>query len=68
MAGRDFVAANRQLWNEIVWPHFWAIQLLLVVLLFLYCSLRELVRVLGADEVRRLYFGPLARPRPSRTS
>jgi hypothetical protein len=53
----NFASANRQLWDEIVWPHFWAIQLWLVVLLFLYCALRELVRVLGADQVRQLYFG-----------
>src|SRR5262247_2541788 len=34
-------AANEHLWSEIVWPHFWAIQLLLVVLIFLYCLSRE---------------------------
>jgi hypothetical protein len=45
--------------DEVVWPHFWAIQLWLLVLLFLYCALRELVRALGADEVRRMFFGPL---------
>ena len=62
---RDFSTANRQLLYEVVWPHFWAIQLWLVVLLFLYCALRELVRALGADEVRRMFFGPL--PVPHRT-
>jgi len=64
----DFAAANRQLWDEIVWPHFWAIQLWLLVLLFLYCSLRELVRALGADVVRRMFFGPIGDPRASRVS
>src|SRR5262245_24725685 len=62
---RDLSAANRQLLDEIVWLHFWAIQLWLFVLLFLYCALRELVRALGADEVRRMFFGPL--PIPHRT-
>jgi len=64
----DLSAANRQLLDEIVWPHFWAIQLWIIVLMFLYCSLRELVRALGADEVRRMFFGPPARPRRSRAS
>jgi len=54
--------------NEIVWPHFWAIQLWLLVLLFFYCALRELVRALGADRVRRMFFGPLEAPRRVRAS
>src|SRR5215470_117340 len=40
----DFAAANEHLWGEIVWPHFWAVQLWLVVLIFIYCTARELVR------------------------
>ena len=50
----DFVAANRRLYDEMVWPHFWAIQLWLVVLLFMYCiALRELIRcAIGPREVR----------------
>ena len=65
---RDLSTANRQLLNEIVWPHFWAIQLWLLVLLFFYCALRELVRALGADRVRRMFFGPLEAPRRVRVS
>jgi|SRR5215469_18978130 len=48
---------NRDLWHEIVWPHFWAIQLWLVVLIFVYCAGRELVRVLGRDRVVHIFFG-----------
>jgi len=55
---RDFAAANRHLLEEVVWPHFWAIQIWLLVLFFVYCSLRELVRVLGRERVRRIFFGP----------
>jgi len=58
---RDFSAANRQLLEEIVWPHFWAIQLWLLVLLFVYCALRELVRVIGPHEVRTMFFGSPSR-------
>ena len=30
-----FTAANEKLWSELVWAHFWAIQLWLVVLVFI---------------------------------
>jgi hypothetical protein len=42
---------------EIVWPHFWAIQILLLVLIFFYCTMRELVRVIGRDKVLEIFFG-----------
>ena len=54
---RDFQAANDRLMNEIVWPHFWAVQLWLVVLLFVYCALRELVRVIGRERIVHMFFG-----------
>ncbi len=54
----SLTAANRQLLAEIVWPHFWAIQLWLVVLLLVYCAARELIRAIGPHEVRRMFFGP----------
>jgi hypothetical protein len=53
----NFVVANHHLLNEVVWPHFWAIQLWLIVLLFVYCALREFVRAVGRREVMRLFFG-----------
>jgi len=56
---RDLFGANRRLLEEIVWPHFWAIQLWLLVLLFVYCAVRELVREIGPHEARRMFFGPL---------
>jgi hypothetical protein len=57
----DLATAHHQLVSEVVWPHFWAIQLWLVVLLLVYCSLREFVRVAGRREVTRMFFGT---PRP----
>jgi len=50
-------AANRQLGSEIVWPHFWASQLWLIVLLFVYCARRELIRAIGRIHGRGLAFG-----------
>ena len=52
----SFAAANDRLLEEMVWPHFWAIQLWLIVLIFVYCALRELVRVIGRDRVRDIFF------------
>jgi hypothetical protein len=53
----SFGAANEHLASKIVWPHFWAIQLWLTVLIFVYCSLRELVRVIGRHRVMQIFFG-----------
>ena len=53
----SFTDGNRDLWREIVWPHFWAIQLWLVVLIFVYCAGRELVRILGRERVLHIFFG-----------
>ena len=53
------IAANETLLAEMVWPHFWAIQIFLATLILMYCTMRELVRVIGGDKGRRLFFGPL---------
>jgi hypothetical protein len=55
----DFHAANQRLLAEIVWPHFWAVQIFVALLILMYCTMRELVRVIGADKMRRMFFGPL---------
>jgi hypothetical protein len=54
-----FAAANRKLLSEIVWPHFWAIQILLAVLIVLYCVIVEMARVIGRDELKVMFFGPM---------
>ena len=54
----NLATANDRLMEEIVWPHFWVIQLWLVVLLFMYCAIRELIRAIGPHEVKRMFFGP----------
>jgi hypothetical protein len=48
-----------------VWPHFWAIQILLVVLILMYCTLHELVRVIGRDKILEIFFGTQPAPRGS---
>jgi len=53
------VAGNEKLLAEMVWPHFWAIQLILLVLIAMYCTIHELMRVIGRDKLLRIFFGPL---------
>ncbi|SRR5205823_1169878 len=57
-----FVAGNQKLLSEIVWPHFWAIQIILFVLIAMYCTVHELVRVIGREKVLRIFFGPMPAP------
>jgi hypothetical protein len=52
------VAGNEKLLAEMVWPHFWAIQIFLLVVILMYCTMRELIRVIGRDKVREIFFGP----------
>jgi len=58
----SFAAGNKELFAEIVWPHFWAIQIILFVLIAMYCMMHELVRVMGREKVMRIFFGPMAAP------
>jgi hypothetical protein len=52
----DIATANRKLFDEVIWPHFWGVQLWLIILLLIYCTLRELVRALGRERVRKMFF------------
>lgn len=56
------VAGNHKLFAEIVWPHFWAVQILLFVLILMYCTAREFVRLIGKEKAIRIFFGPLPLP------
>jgi hypothetical protein len=56
------VAGNEKMLATITWPHFWAVQILLVVLIVLYCVMHEMVRVIGRDRFLRMFFGPLPLP------
>jgi len=58
----DLAAANRHLFDNIIWSRFWIVQIWLLVLLLIYCVMKELVRALGRDRVREVLLGP-ARPK-----
>ena len=55
----DFALANRHLLDEVIWSHFWVVQLWLLIYLFMFCTLRELVRILGRERVRSMFLGPI---------
>jgi len=52
----SFMAGNEKLLAEMVWPHFWAIQIILLVLIFDYCVIRELARALGRKKLIDMFF------------
>lgn len=57
------VSGNERLLAEIVWPHFFALQIVLFLLILIYVTIVELARVLGRDRLVRIFFGPLPEPR-----
>ncbi|MGH8064591.1 MAG: hypothetical protein ACRERE_05010 [Candidatus Entotheonellia bacterium] len=43
---------------DVVWqPHFWVIQIWLVMVLLVFCTFRELIRVLGSERAREIFLG-----------
>lgn len=58
----SFVAANEKLLSVIIWPHFVAIQIIFFILIAMYCTVHELVRVIGKEKALRIFFGPMPGP------
>ena len=56
-AGGIVAGSEKQL-AEMVWPHFWAVEIVLFLLILVYCTARELGRVIGKEKMLRLFFGP----------
>ena len=50
-------SASHHLIHEVVWPHFWSSQIVLLAALLLYCSAVELIREIGAIRIREIFFG-----------
>lgn len=53
----SLASANQHLIEKIVWPRYWAIQIWLAVLLFVFTAFQELTRTLGEGRLRRMFFG-----------
>jgi len=56
------IPGNEKMLSEIVWPHYWAVQIILLMLILVYCTAHELVRVIGREKMLRLFFGPTPLP------
>jgi hypothetical protein len=54
---RDVSMALDRLWHETIWPHFWAIQIWLICLFFVYVSFREFARAVGEERFFRMFLG-----------
>jgi hypothetical protein len=54
---RKLSVATERLWEEISWPHFWAIHIWLVFLFFVYVSFRELARTIGEERFIKIFLG-----------
>lgn len=55
-AAGGIAAGNQKLLAEIIWPHFWGLQIVLLLLILNYCVIRELGRALGEQRLFRLFF------------
>src|SRR4029453_12552707 len=60
-AGGIIAGSEKQL-AEMVWPHFWAVEIVLFLLILVYCTMRELGRVIGKEKMLRLFFVPMPPP------
>ena len=56
------IAGSEKQMAEMVWPHFWAVEIVLFLLILVYCTMRELGRVIGKEKMLRLFFGPMPLP------
>ena len=54
----DIAEANSHLLKEVIWPHFFLVQIWLFVILLMYCVLKELNSVLGRARLRSIFLGP----------
>ena len=63
-ANDTMLGANRHMLDGVIWPHFWAIQIWLTVLLMLYCAMDELSKALGRDRMKDLFFGGRVKKTP----
>jgi hypothetical protein len=57
-----FIAGNEKLLTDMVWPHYWAVEIILFLLILMYCTMCELGRAIGKEKMLRLFFGPLPLP------
>jgi hypothetical protein len=60
--GLGLAASHSRAWNELVLPRTWATVIWLAVLLAVFVTLQEQSRVLGKEQLKRMFFGPKGKP------
>ena len=65
-ATKSIAEANQKLLAEMIWPHFWAIQILLTVLVVIYYVMSEVGRTLGEKKTQGDVLWSHARENPCR--
>ena len=55
----DFAVASSHLLEEFTRPHFWIVQMWLMLLFLMFSVTRELIQVLGSERVRTMFLGPI---------
>jgi hypothetical protein len=59
-------ASHAQAWNELMLPRTWATVIWLTVLLMAFVTIREQSRMIGKDQLTRMFFGSKEEP-PTKT-
>ena len=54
---RNLSLAAEHLWGEIIWAHFWVINIWIVCLFFVYVSFREFARAVGEERFFKMFLG-----------
>ena len=57
----SFTVGYEHLQKDVMWPAFYAREIWITILLLFYCSAVELARVIGAEKVKEIFFGPIKR-------
>src|SRR5262249_43155381 len=55
--GAGLYASHSQAWHELMLPRTWAIVIWVVVLMLIFVTVKETSRVIGKDDLKRMFFG-----------
>lgn len=52
----DFLATNRDFYAALVWPQFWAVQIWLVIFIFIYVAWSQIRQIVGGNKIYQIFF------------
>jgi hypothetical protein len=61
LRGAGLFASNSRAWQELMLPRTWATVIWVAMLMTVFVTLKELSRVIGKDELKRMVFGRLGK-------